>query len=169
MKPSFMTKADFVSGLVFLLFGLGVVAESARMPTYTALGANPWTAPGIVPAMVGSVIALLGLVLLVRSARAGGWRLGTRSDEATDNPGGTGRFLLCLALTLGYAAGLVGRVPFWLATFLFVGLFVLLFEWRRGMPRVQALRTGIAALLLAVVISGVVTYVFQYVFLVRLP
>lgn len=166
-RPPGMVKADFLSGIVFLMLGVGVVVESLRMPTFQAVGANPYTVPGIVPALIGSVIALLGFILLVRAALAGGWRLGVERRLLRDPA--VGRFVLALALTIGYAAGLVTRLPFWLATFVFVFLFVALFEWRADrVPSGHAVAIGVA-LVLAAVIAGVVTYVFQYIFLVRLP
>ncbi len=69
-------------------------------------------------------------------------------------------------LCLGYAAGLVGQIPFWLATFVFVALFVILFEWHSEGGR--AWRIGIA-LVYGAAVSAAVTLVFQKLFLIRLP
>ena len=79
------------------------------------------------------------------------------------------RLYLSLFLTLGYAAGLVGRLPFWLATGLFTFLFIALFEWQGGLPaRSRALALAVA-LGEAVALTVAVTVVFQELFLVRLP
>jgi putative tricarboxylic transport membrane protein len=74
-----------------------------------------------------------------------------------------------LVLTLGYAAGLVGWLPFWLATALFVGGFVALFEWRMAQNRSERVRRIGFAVLYGALIAAVVTFVFQEFFLVRLP
>jgi hypothetical protein len=76
-----------------------------------------------------------------------------------------------LVLGVVYAAGLVGRggIPFWLATFVFVTSFILLFDWRGRAQRGERVK-GIA---LAVAVGAgtalLVSYVFQELFLVRLP
>ena len=67
-----------------------------------------------------------------------------------------------LALCLGYAIGLVGRAPFWLATFLFVTTFIAIFEY-------PARRRMAFAPLFGAATSLVVSYLFEAVFLVRLP
>jgi len=107
---------------------------------------------------------MLGAVLLVRAARAGGWRL---SETRFASGPGVQRLVLCLILCLGYAAGLVGRLPFWLATFLFVTLFVVLFEWPRSKGR-RGRRLALGVVYGAA-IAAAVTLVFQEIFLVRLP
>ena len=79
------------------------------------------------------------------------------------------RFFIALALCLGYAAGLVGLVPFWAATGAFAFLFVLVFEWRGDRPLVRHIKAIAMAALLAVIVAAAVTYIFESIFLVRLP
>ena len=79
------------------------------------------------------------------------------------------RLALALALTVGYAAGLVGRLPFWLATGLFVFAFIAVFEWRLGADRTGGFRGLAIAAAEAAAASAPVTFVFQSIFLVRLP
>jgi Tripartite tricarboxylate transporter TctB family len=166
-RPAGMPKADFVTGLVLALLGLAVLWASLEMPRFEARGGNPYSAPGLVPGVLGAIILALGAVLVVRAARAGGWRLPAAAGGATDP--GVRRLLLSIALCLIYAAGLVGTVPFWLATFLFVTAFVVLFEWPLATGRADRLRRLVFAPLFAAVISAAVTLLFQHVFLVRLP
>jgi hypothetical protein len=165
-----MVKADFLTGLVLIALGIATVVASLEMPRFAELNVEPYTAPGLVPGALGAVILLLGAVLFVRTARAGGWRLfagGIGRASLTDR--GIRNLVLAVALCLGYAAGLVGRAPFWLATFLFVALFVVVFEW----PLAQSGREQVRRLAFAVgfggLVSAAVTLVFQEVFLVRLP
>jgi putative tricarboxylic transport membrane protein len=164
-----MIKADFVTGLAFVALGVGALAESLRMPRFETLSVNPYTVPGIVPGMLGAVIAVLGLLLTLRSARAGGWRLGGEVARlsALHRSGAARRFLLAFVLTFGYAAGLVGTVPFWLATGVFVFVFIAAFEWPAAEGR--RLRTLVLAAVEAALVTTAVTLVFQEVFLVRLP
>jgi hypothetical protein len=76
-----------------------------------------------------------------------------------------------LVLGLAYAAGLVGRggIPFWLATFVFVTGFVLVFDWTRRRDAGQTTKGVLFAVAIGAGTAFVVSYVFQEVFLVRLP
>jgi hypothetical protein len=59
-------------------------------------------------------------------------------------------------------------IPFWLATFIFVAAFILIFEW----PLVAAKRRWVlivSALVQGALVSAVVAMVFQELFLVTLP
>jgi hypothetical protein len=165
-----MIRADFITGLVFTALGLAILIESLRMPRFEHLQVNPYSVPGIVPGALGLVIAVLGFALAIRAARAGDWRrtrgVGLRARLADP---AVRRTALALVLTLGYAAGLVGRVPFWLATGLFVFAFAALFEWGEAATRAERWRNLAAAAVLAVAASAAVTWVFRYVFLIRLP
>lgn len=163
-RPGGLPRADFLTGAVFVLLGIGVIWASLDMPRFEDRNINPYTIPGLVPGALGAIILALGAALFGRATLAGGWRLA--AIRLPEGPG-VRRLLVALLLCLGYAAGLVGRTPFWLATFLFVSLFVVLFEWPRGEAR-RPWRIAIA-LVYGAAISAAVTWVFQYVFLVRLP
>jgi putative tricarboxylic transport membrane protein len=165
-----MVKADFVTGLVLIALGIATVVASLEMPRFAELEINPYTVPGLVPGALGVVILILGGALFVRAARAGGWRLlEGGSGPAWQADPGRRNLVLAVVLCLGYAAGLVGHVPFWLATFLFVAAFVALFEWPLARTRAERLRRLLFAVIFGAVASAAVTFVFQEIFLVRLP
>ncbi len=169
MPPSSMDRADFVTSVLLIALGLGALIESWRMPRLEHLAINPYTVPGIVPGLLSAIILVLGTVLLVRSLRCGGWRMdfGAARDLLRDE---TARRLgLGLVLTFGYAVGLVGRVPYWLATVLFVFFFICLFEWTGALAPARRVKAVGMVLGQALVVATVVSAVFQYVFLVRLP
>jgi hypothetical protein len=164
-----MPKADFVTGLVLVALGIATVVASLEMPRFEERHVNPYTAPGLVPGALGAIILALGAVLVGRAARAGGWRLRATDATGSFKDPGLGRLALAVALCLIYAGGLVGTLPFWLATLVFVTAFVILFEWPLATNRADRLRRLVFAPALAAVISAAVTLLFQYVFLVRLP
>ena len=160
-------RADFWTGLVLVVLGSAALLASLDMPRFEERQVNPYTAPGLVPGVIALVIAILGLLLTLRAARQG-----SRNDgEARDRAGAAGRrrLWLTLFLTLLYAAVLVSRLPFWLATAFFVFAFVALFEWQETATPIQKARTLGFALAYAGVVAAVVTWVFQEIFLVRLP
>ena len=164
---------DLVTSLVLIALGSGVLVEALRMPRFERFNANPYTLPGIVPGVLGIVIAIFGLLMLARTVVAHLRDHPVPAAAGADEPGSAARILLTLALTLGYGAVLIGRMPFAVATFLFVLAFLLAFQWspallagaRRG-PIVRYLGTS---LLQALLVAATVTYVFERIFLVRLP
>jgi putative tricarboxylic transport membrane protein len=165
-----LVKADFVTGLVLIALGIATVVASLGMPRFAELNVNPYTVPGLVPGALGVVLLILGAALFVRAARAGGWRLlAAAPGPAAQADPGVRHLVLAVGLCLGYAAGLIGRVPFWLATFLFVALFVVVFEWRLAQSGRERVRRLAYAVGFGAVVSAAVTLVFQEVFLVRLP
>lgn len=171
MNRTTLTKLDFASALGLVAFAIAVLVESLRMPRLAEREINPYTAPGLVPGVLAAALLALGLVLLVRSILRGGWRLdlGRRSAAGPLAHPGLRRLGLALFLTFGYAAGLLGRLPFWAATFFFVLAFIALFEAGEPVPgRRRAVRLFTAAVQAALV-AAAVTILFQELFLVRLP
>ncbi len=154
-------RADLWGGAGWAGLGLLIMAASWRMERFESMGAELYTMPGFVPGMFGIVLLLLGIALLLRS-----WRRSIRQTSAApDEPLINRRIALMLALSLGYAIGLIGRVPFWLATAVFVAGFVACFAPREQTPT----RRLVVSLLAGVLTSAVVSFTFQQIFLVRLP
>jgi hypothetical protein len=164
-------RADLYWSLAWIAMGVAIFAGGFTMERLERQNINPYTAPGLVPALLGIGIAVLGAILLVRSVRRGG--LAAAADGRA--PADGGRLALALGLCVLYAVGLVGRtllgwhIPFWLATALFVFVSIVAFEWRDRRARGELGRGIAVALACAVGTAAGVTLVFQEVFLVRLP
>jgi putative tricarboxylic transport membrane protein len=157
-------RADLITAAVLLAFGLGVVALSLRMPTFVEQSGTGLTAPGIVPGFHGTVIALLSILLGLRAARRGGLRAGGAAGGASKD---LGRLFTATGLGVLYAGVLVGRLPFWLATALFVFAFTAIFEWPRG-PQGR-IRRLLEAAAIGLGTGWAVVLVFEQLFFVRLP
>jgi putative tricarboxylic transport membrane protein len=84
------------------------------------------------------------------------------------NPGNQ-RLLLTAILCIGYAGFLIGTLPYWLATGFFVFVFMIVFEWERGMTVAQRRKCLLSAALIAIFSSVAITVVFERLFLVALP
>jgi Tripartite tricarboxylate transporter TctB family len=156
-------RSDLLGGAGWMAFGLFILIEALRMDRFKSMGASVYTMPGFVPGMIGTTIIVLGLVLAVR-----GWRKRTKAQpeaSAPHEPLINSRIARMLPLTLVYAAVLLGRLPFWLASALFVASFTWVFT-----PAEQPkLRRLVTAVLSGVITTAVVIFVFQEIFLVRLP
>lgn len=165
--------ADLLTSLVLIALGTGTLVEALRMPRFERFQVNPYTVPGLVPGALGVVIAIFGALMLARTLVA--WRRGHAVPGATDGSeaGSAVRMFLTLLLTLGYGVGLVGRLDFAWATFAFVLAFLLVFQWTPALLE-PARRAALArvvgfALLQAAIVAVSVTFVFERIFLVRLP
>lgn len=152
-------RADLATAAVLLALGIAIIVEAWGMPRFIAQSGTGLTAPGIVPGFHGTMIVLLAGLLGLRSLR----RAGTAAAPASD----LGSVALTAGLGLIYAVGLIGRLPFWLAAALFVFTFTACFEWRASAGR--RLRRLAEAAVLGLATGGIVTYVFEQLFLVRLP
>lgn len=164
-------RADLLGSLGWIAFGLAIVAGALAMDRLERFGATIYTAPGLVPGILGGVIALLGIVLLIRSVRRGA----TAALSQPWAPSSEGRAMLArsaiaIALTLVYTIVLVGHgLPFWLVTVGFVFAFLLVFDLPERRAKGQIVRGLVVAATVAVATSAAVTLLFQEVFLVRMP
>lgn len=170
MQQRPLARADLITGLVLTALGAATAVESYRMPRLEERSIDPWTAPGIVPGMLGIIILVLGIALALRSVAAGALTVNAPSDaDPAEMRAARFRFVLCLGLCLVYAVGLVGHAPFWLATGLFVFTFIAAFEWRpEDEGRARGIKLAVASVI-AVATAVVVPFVFETLFLVRLP
>ena len=173
-EPS--ARADLVAAALWISFGAAVATGAWRMDRLERLNINPYEAPGLVPGLLGVLIVVLGLALALRA-----WRQGALAAHhaahpdvaasAQGKPGAWRHMAAVFALTLVYALLLIGTgLPFWLATFAFVTVFIGLLDRERqaalGRPvAAQWLRAGVCG----AAWSAIVTLSFQHIFLVRLP
>jgi hypothetical protein len=167
-KAPAMIKADLLASLVFIVLSAATLYGSWTMDRLANRRINPMTVPGLVPGLLSAALLVCGIILAVRSLRmpaAGGWSaLGTNVTSSAAQRAG-----VVLVLTLVYSLGLIGLVPFWLATGIFVFAFILVFETWLAVPRRPLLQSLPWALGLAVATAAIVTIVFERAFLVRLP
>ena len=171
MKPENMPKADFVVSIVLMCFGIWIMIHSYHMPRFEDLGADPFSVPGIVPGILGLIIFVLSLVVFIRSIYNKGYRLGLTQQTVTNfvRNDSTRRMLLTTLICIVYGLGMVGNMNYYLATFLFVLVFLILFQYRPAEGFTAQKKMLVMSLLQAGLTAGVVGAVFRYLFLVDLP
>lgn len=163
-----MVRADLVTAVFFIVFGAAILYASWTMPRLEVRRIHPLTVPGLVPGMLSIALMICGTILGLRSLKApapGGWQAFGASFFST----GAQRVFVVAALAFTYTLGLIGFIPFWAATMIFVGAFILVFEAWLGNPRKTLLQSLPWAIGLAVFAGVSVTLVFERLFLVRLP
>jgi putative tricarboxylic transport membrane protein len=170
-RQSEMPKADFITSFVLLGFSIAVVVLSLQMTRLEGHDINPWTVPGLVPGFLGVVIGLMALRLLIRSISQGGDRLGLTKERIKEILNGTQfkRATVTILFCLLYGLGFVGWIPYPIATFIFMFVFIMLFEYKLNVPLKRQGRTIFFGALEAVIVSAAVASLFHYIFLVRLP
>ncbi len=158
MSQASGNRSDLWGGAVWIAVGAAIVFESLRMERFESMGATVYTYPGFVPGLIGALVALLGLMLMVR-----GWR--ERAVAADAQALFNARVLITLGLALTYCLVLLTRVHFMVAAGAFVAAFTFLF----ADPARALTRRLLVACTSGVLTAAVVFFVFQDIFLVRLP
>ena len=154
-------RADRVAAVLLFALGIAMLYGGYTMDRLEIRQIHPASIPGLVPMLLGGVLAVCATLLFA----------GAREDAESDAAEGVSwsNVGIALALCLGYALGLVGRVPFFLATAIFVAAFAGTFMWRDADPRPSPARVTVISVVYAVAISGAISALFRYGFLVRLP
>ena len=165
-KPS--ARSDLAQSLFWLAAGGWIFYASWTMDRLENLGVKPFSAPGLLPGVLGVFVMLLGLAMLVRALRAGALR-----DEGAR----TGaeaiawrRILLPLGLCVAFAGGVVGRgLPFWAAAWIFIALMIGTLQYAERKAKGELPRLVFLAIAVGAAASIAVSLIFQELFLIRLP
>lgn len=171
MKESTMPRADFITSIILIVFGIAAFILSVQMPRFEEHGVNPYSVPGIVPGFLGVLIGFLGVVLLIRSIVRKGYKLEITGQTVKTffTSESSKRFALTILISVIYALVLLGRTFYSIATLLYVFAFIFVFEYEWKKPFIQQWKRVLIAVIIAVLVSAGVTAVFQYLFLVNLP
>ena len=163
-------RVDLWIAAVFFVFGSAAAWQAFLMPRYADQKGEIYTAPGLVPGFYSIVIVMLSIWLAVRAVRQGALRADVEQPSPS-KPKSTSDLRLALAAGLGlfFVIGLIGHVPFWLASAIFVASFTIVFEWQSGQSALLRARRVGEAIVLGLATGAAVTLIFERFFYVRLP
>lgn len=167
--------ADRIGGLIWFVFGAAVVYGSWMMDRLESMNIPPSTAPGVVPALQGIGFIIFALILLFRAQKRTIVNIYASDGvpaAAEEDDGGFywKRILLSWGLCVAYGAVLLGSgVHYWALTVAFLFLHAILLDDTEDVPAKPTLRRIVVAAIMALAVSTVVTLIFRYIFLVRLP
>lgn len=167
-EDAMRVRADLITSIVLVALGLAVVYFSWTMDRLEVRRIHPATIPGLVPLILGGALTLCGALLFVRSLRLDQPGSGASLIKALTSWSAL-RVAVALGLALVYTLLLVGNMPFWLAASLFIFTFITLFETVLADHPGPLTRTLIWAVLVALIGGLGVYFVFERIFLVRLP
>jgi hypothetical protein len=165
------SRSDFFGALAWMGLGLAILIGSITMDRLEAQDVNPYTIPGLMPGLLGIAMLILGGLLAFRS-----WKTGMAPPPQTFSPSERRAHYkhlgLVLVLSLTFGVVLVGHgLPFWLASAVFVSTAIPCLQGpqrRAAGVRLTWRAIGISTLI-GVLAGGIITIVFQKIFLVHLP
>lgn len=152
---------DFISSIVILLLSVYVLFESRNI--YVKAGKLLHLSPALIPMMLGTVLLVLSIILMASSLKDGG--AGARISEfkscmkAVKEDPNTMRMLIGVVLMALYTFVMLGMLPFWIATFLF--MLLLMYFLEAG--------SIVKIVLISVVVTALIIFLFQICFRVPLP
>jgi putative tricarboxylic transport membrane protein len=149
--------ADRITAAVFFALGAAMAWGGYTMDRLEIRQIHPASIPGLVPMILGGALMLCA-VLLYWSAR----------EDEPEGEGSWSHLLVAACMSVVYALGMVGQMPFAMATAIYLAVFVGWFLWRDVRPERPWL-TAAGVLVFAVVAAAAISALFRYGFLVRLP
>ena len=164
-------RAELRQAIGWALLGLAILVASIRMDRLESQHINPYTVPGLLPGLLGIAMLFLAALLGWRAIGAGALSPAAAAHRPVDRKAAK-RIALVIGLCVAFGVGLVGHgLPFWAAATTFVTVAILAFEQPRRAQggRAIAVRDVVFALAVGLGAGGVITLVFQVLFLVRLP
>ena len=151
---------------VFAVLGAVMLIASWRMDRLVDRGIDPWSAPGLTPGVVGALIVLLALALAWQARRLPD----APAQGEAQAPGSARRTLAAVALCVLFAGVTLGHgLPFVVEGAVFIFVFSALFSWREWRAARRVGRGLAQTLAVAVLASALISWLFESVFLVRLP
>ena len=166
MTEKNLVKADFYTSIILMVFGITVIVMAVRMPVIN----NQYSAPGVLPTILGIIITILSFIVFVRSLIRSKGKVGISLASVREllKDLGVRRIIATTVLCVGYAL-LLGKIWFPVLTFLFVFSFIVFFEYERKEPFKPQIKKILMAVLVALITSVSIAVVFEEFFFVRLP
>ena len=165
-----VARSELHQAIGWIVLGAAVFVGAWHMDRLESQNINPYTVPGLLPGLLGIAMMVLGALLALRSWRRGA--LSAHRHAFAFDAAGASRIALIIGLCVAFGVLLVGHgLPFWLAAAIFVSVAIVVLQRPQRVAAGESL--GLKRILTAAVIGlgagGIITLVFQQVFLVRLP
>lgn len=156
---------DFITSVVLLV--VCVCAIIASIGYWRGVGGKFFASPGFMPIIISGALSLMAVMLMVSSLKDSSVKERVRqlcaSFIATVRSRNVHRAAVGIAMFAVYVFAMLGRMPFWLASFitLFALLMFLLFD--------KKLKTAIKLLLVSSLSVAGIILLFQVAFSVPMP
>lgn len=147
-------RADRITAIVLLAVGIVMLWAGWSMDRLEIRRIHPSSIPGLLPMILGGAISLCAVFLY----------LGAK-DPGTPPTEGSWRTMLFAGLwSCAFALLMVGTLPFFVAAAVYIAGFVILFD-----AEAPPVRRVVSGCIYGIIAASVVSLLFRYAFLVRLP
>lgn len=152
---------DFIAGIVLILLSVFVLVESRII--FVKAGKEMHLSPALIPTLLGTLLLILAIALFAGSLKDGGVRarcseMKVMFREVKEDPN-TLRMLIGLCFMALYTFVLLGVLPFWLSTIIFL-VALMKYLGAGSLPKI---------VMISVVVTGLIILLFQVLFRVPLP
>ena len=135
MENKELRRADFITSVILMLFGLWILSQALQMPlkdTYGGVRSVWYVSPALLPLFLSGIIFLFGIILLIHSIKTGGSSYFIETIKKIDfnlakMPESTMRFIAILTAFLSFVYLNIPRVDFFLSAMLFLVYFISVF------------------------------------------
>ena len=162
MEKTKLRQADFVSSILFILFGLWILFQAFQMPMQDTFGdvQNVWyVSPALMPLIIGTAISILGTVLLVSSIKSGGAANFIESMKSIRlNISESGyRFIGVLVALVTFVYLYIPRVDFFMSILFFLSYFIpaYAFDSLRELKKLTAFYSAVALFMLILFVTPI--------------
>lgn len=168
--------ADRTTALALFVLGLAMLIGGYTMERLEIRQIHPASIPGLVPMILGGAMMLCSTLLFL-SAK-GAHKAANQaaeidalqaSNQTQAEHASTKNLGFATLYSVIYALGLVGNLPFAIATAIYITVFYIHFTWKTGSQRRTQLLHMAGGIAFGVVGAYAIASLFQYGFLVRLP
>ncbi|WBU51866.1 tripartite tricarboxylate transporter TctB family protein [Paracoccus sp. SCSIO 75233] len=159
-----MAVADRITACVFFALGIAMLVGGFTMDRLEIRQIHPLSIPGLMPMLLGAALAVCAVLLWLQAD--------LQSEEGAvllGRDGSAKRLGLTVALTCFYALVLVGWLPFYWATAVFIAAFTTIFSWDQHTAGSARARVMAQAAVFGLIAAFAVVMLFEKAFLVRLP
>jgi len=129
MDKERLRRADFITSIILILFGIWLLYETFQMPMKDTYGgvSNVWyVSPALMPLIISISIILLGFVLFIHSLKTGGAKkfIEGLKEKKKGVSESLIRFFIILLILITYVYLYIPKVDFFLSSMIFLFVFI---------------------------------------------
>ncbi|NIA72264.1 hypothetical protein HBA54_27095 [Pelagibius litoralis] len=165
--------ADRITAVVLFSLGIAMLYGGYTMDRLEIRAIHPASIPGLLPMILGAVLALCAALLFLKASQAKR-QTAQQTSEAALPAEPPAQSLQNLLITAGwssfYALFLVGWLSFFAATAIYIAGFIMVFgSLREAAAPTERLKSGAFTIVFSLLASAAISTLFRDAFLVRLP
>ncbi len=159
-------RADRVTSVILAILGLAMLIGGYQMDRLEIRNIHPASIPGLVPMILGALMVVCAVLLFNFSRKVS--RLSSE-ESMPENDNSSRKLLITAGICTFFATVMVGRMPFFVSSAIFISVFSGFFSWPSGAGYHRQIKVVVYSICIGGVAAAIISVLFQYGFLVRLP